>query len=74
MPWGAYVQNGNLEEIEELGAELSVRIDCHVHYPAYNKNIFECRCGVIFPLYLVKGKNWKLIIEKHEMERKLIRT
>jgi len=74
MPWGAYVQNGNLEEIEELGAELSVRIDCPVHYPAYNKNIFECRCGVIFPLYLVKGKNWKLIIEKHEMERKLIRT
>ena len=74
MTWGAYTQSGNLEEIDALGAELSVRINCPVHYPAYNKNIFECMCGVIFPLYVVRGKNWADIIKKHEAERKLSRA
>lgn len=74
MGWGAYMQPGLTEEIDSLGAELSKRIHCAVHYPAYNKNLFECRCGVIFPLYVIKGRNWNLIIQKHEDERILVRS
>ena len=72
MVWGAYVQQGLNEEIDSLGAKLSIEIDCAVHYPAYNKNLFECRCGVIFPLYVVKGQNWELIKQKHIEEGNLI--
>lgn len=69
--WGYYIQGSDqLQEIDELGSELSVRIHCPVHYPAFGKNLFECRCGVIFPVYLVKGKDWKLINRKHEEERR----
>lgn len=71
MSWGAYLQPGLDEEIEELGAKLSIEIGCAVHFPAYNKNLFECMCGVIFPLYLVKSRDWKLIRKKHSEERKL---
>lgn len=71
MAWGAYTQQGNLAEIDQLGSELSLAIHCPVHYPAYGKNLFECMCGVIFPLYMVKGKDWKAIVQKHVEERKL---
>jgi len=71
MTWRAYTQSGEPELIDSLGAELSRRINCPVHFPAYNKNIFECMCGVIFPLYVVKGKDWPAIITKHDEERKL---
>ncbi len=74
MTWGAYIQSGNLEEVDSLGSELSLRIHCPVHYPAYNKNLFECRCGVIFPLYVVKGRNCEIIIKKHVDERKLVKA
>jgi len=65
MAWGAYMQPGLEGELDTLGSKLSVEIGCPVHYPAYNKNLFECRCGVIFPLYLVKSRNWGLIKQKH---------
>lgn len=71
MTWGAYIQSGFGEEIDYLGAKLSIEIGCAVHFPAYNKNLFECMCGVIFPLYLVKGQDWNLIRQKHIEERKL---
>ena len=74
MTWGAYVQQGNFDEVDELGAELSRRLNCPVHYPAYNKNLFECKCGVIFPLYMVKGRDWNSIIVRHSEERKLVET
>ena len=67
--WGAYQQPGLDEEIDELGSRLSLEISCGVHYPAYNKNLYECVCGVIFPLYLVKGRNWQLLKRKHTEER-----
>ena len=73
MVWGAYIQPGLNEEIDSLGARLSVEIHCAVHYPAYNKNLFECMCGVIFPLYVVKGEDWELIKKKHIEERVLIK-
>lgn len=74
MVWEAYTQKGLTEEIDSLGSRLSREISCPVHYPAYGKNLFECHCGVIFPLYLVKGGDWGLIREKHLEERKLVET
>lgn len=69
--WG-YFQQGNYQmpEIDELGSQLSLEIDCAVHYPAFGKRLFECRCGVIFPTYLVASRNWKLIRKKHIEERR----
>lgn len=74
MGWGAYTQQGFTQEVDHLGAKLSIEIGCPVHYPAYNKNLFECRCGVIFPLYMVKGEDWELIKKKHIEERKLLKV
>lgn len=70
MTWGYDIQGGNVSEVDQLGSQLSLEIDCAVHYPAYNKNLFECRCGVIFPLYLVNTKNWELIKQKHAEEKR----
>ena len=65
--WGYYTQGSDQQlEIDELGSELSKRIHCAVHYPAFGKNLFECGCGVIFPLFSVKGQNWASIIRRHE--------
>jgi len=74
VDWGVYNQPGFSQEIDSLGARLSVEIDCPVHYPAYNKNLFECRCGVIFPLYLVKGQDWGLIKQRHIEGRKMLKV
>ena len=73
MTWGAYQQIGLNEEIDFLGAKLSLEIHCPIHYPAYNKNLFECRCGVIFPLYVVRSENWELVKRKHVEERMLVK-
>ena len=73
MGWGSYIQQGLNEEIDSLGAELSIQIHCPVHYPAYNKNLFECMCGVIFPLYLVKSRNWEVIKQKHIEEGVMVK-
>ncbi len=74
MTWGAYIQPGLSEELDSLGSKLSVEIGCPVHYPAYNKHLFECRCGVIFPVYLVKGGSWEIIKRKHEEERNMVKA
>lgn len=74
MTWKAHTQSVVLEEVDLLGAELSKVIHCPVHFPAYNKNLFECMCGVVFPLYLVKTRNWDGITKKHEEERKLVKA
>lgn len=58
------------QKVDELGSQLSIEIDCAVHYPAYGKRLFECKCGVIFPVYLVESRNWNLIRRKHVEERK----
>lgn len=48
--------NDNQQIIDTLGARLNVAINCPVHYPAWGKRIFECKCGKLFPLYIVEGK------------------
>lgn len=77
MNWGVYIQPGLDEEIETLGAKLSVEIHCAVHYPVYNKKMYECMCGVVFPLYLLKMaeiKGWDMILGKHSEERKFAKV
>ena len=73
MAWGSYLQhaqNGGWEELNNMGLELSRRIHCAVHYPAFDKPFFECRCGVAFPSYVVHGAinmhDWSAVIEKHK--------
>lgn len=67
--WGFYEQGSDqMHEVMELGEKLSLEIDCPVHFPVYGKNLFECVCGVIFPVYLVRGGDWGLIRRKHEEE------
>jgi len=75
MAWGYYMQgNKQLVEVDQLGSKLSLEIGCAVHYPAFGKNLFECKCGVIFPLYLVRSMDWDLLREKHCSERRLVDT
>lgn len=70
MTWRAFAQQGNLQEIDILGSRLSREIDCPVHYPAYNKNMFECQCGVTFPVFLVKSGDWDKVREIHKNGRR----
>jgi hypothetical protein len=58
-------QNGNYQELMELGGLLSSEICCAVHYPAHEKHMFECECGITFPVFLVKSKNWKEVRKIH---------
>jgi len=69
--WG-YFQQGNAqqEEIMRLGQALNNHIQCAVHYPAFGKNLFECKCGVTFMVSAVKEAvrtdDWGLIDEIHK--------
>jgi len=49
-----------------LGSQLSKEISCPVHYPAWNKNMFECKCNITFPYYIVKAKDWDRVREIHK--------
>jgi len=69
--WGYFMQ-GCDQEIDELGSELSKAIHCPVHYPAFGKRLFECQCGVVFPVYIVSSRNWELMKKKHTEERKYL--
>lgn len=68
--WNSFVQSGNLQEIDTMGSQLSIRLDCPVHYPAFNKNLFECSCGITIPYFMVKGAivtgDWSLVERKHK--------
>ncbi len=73
--WGFYSQQSDqMIEVDELGSELSLAIHCPVHYPAYNKHMFECTCGVLFPVYIVRTKDWDKIRQKHAEEGRLIKA
>lgn len=74
MTWGGYMQPGFSEELDMLGSRLSLEIDCPVHYPAFNKHLFECKCGVIFPYYLLAGGKWEEIKERHREEKGMVKV
>ena len=56
--WGYYLQ-GSDQQIEEyeLGSKLSEVLHCPVHYPAWAKPLYECKCGVLFPKFAVTIAN-----------------
>lgn len=53
-------------EVEELGVRLSTVLHCPVHYPAFGKRLFECKCNIIFPAYVVLGRSDAELIEIHK--------
>lgn len=65
MTWGYYIQQGLDEKIDRLGSKLSIELNCPVHYPAYGKKLFECKCGKVFPVYVVQQEDWEGMKEKH---------
>ena len=70
--WGYFVQGSDqMLEIDELGSKLSLVIDWPVHFPAFGKNLFECKCGVVFPVYFLKGHSEAEIKEFHEKESRI---
>ena len=69
--WGYYMQgNNNQQRLEHTGAELSSVLGCPVHYPAFNKHVFECKCGVLFPMFVVEAAldsgDWSAIQNHHK--------
>ena len=72
--WGYFLQGQGEQEIDSAGSALSQHLSCKCcHYPAFNKRLFECKCGVIFPVWMVQAaiesNDWSLIDEKHEKEK-----
>lgn len=69
--WGYFMQgNGAQRNIDRTGSELSKHLDCPVHYPAYGKRLFECRCGVLYPVYVVDyavlSGDWSSVDKLHK--------
>lgn len=63
------MQQGTIDDINKLGSRLSLEIHCGVRYPGFDKNIFVCNCGVVFPIYVLKGSDdWSWAREKHRKE------
>lgn len=66
--WGFYIQGSpRQQEIEEMGSTLSMVIDCPVHYPAYEKRMFECVHNIRFPVWQIEGYGWAWV-KQHHME------
>jgi len=69
--WGYYLQgNEDQQFLNKAGGELSKVIDCAVHYPAFDKRMFECKCGVLFPVFVVRSAldsgDWSAVLKQHE--------
>jgi len=66
-------EGSHVAEVEKIGAKLSKVIDCPVRYPAYDKNIFACHCGITFPVFVVKAAydsdNWSDVLKIHKEGR-----
>ena len=66
------MQPGLSRELEQAGAQLSIEVNCPIHYPAFNKNLFECKHGVVFPVWIPFGGNWDIARTKHEDEKEIM--
>jgi len=69
--WGYYIQGQEHQQrIEQLGSKLSIQLGCPIHYPAWGKRLFECKCGVLFPVYIVEAAassgDWTMVEKKHK--------
>ena len=64
--WGFFEQGSDqLQEIMELGEKLNSAINCPIHYPAWGKALFECKCNIVFPAYVVRGNSAEKLKEIH---------
>lgn len=74
MTWTSYNNGNNQEELDKLGSQLSLILHCPVRYceAQYHKPIFECKCGIIFPVFVVSGalesNDWSQVIKRHKGE------
>ena len=63
--WGIYVQEGGYQEIDSLGRQLSLVLNCPCR--AWNKKLFECHCNITYPYYMVKAAydsgDWSTILK-----------
>jgi len=50
-------------------ATLSTAIECCVTYPTHGVPIAKCKCGVMFPLYLIRTGDWSLMRRRHDEEK-----
>lgn len=69
MDWPTHINQPdyqNYMHLRETGVQLSIALDCPVHYPAFGKRLFECACGVTFPLYVLDGGNFDEVIRLHK--------
>jgi len=67
--WGYFEQGSDqLQEVMEMGEKLSKAINCPIHYPAFGKRLFECKCGRIFPVYVVSGRSSEELASIHRGE------
>lgn len=60
--------NEEQEKLEALGLKLNLAIDCPIHYPAFGKRIFECKCGMTFPLFVVEARTSEDLAAIHRGE------
>ena len=69
MNWGYYMQGYKSRELDKIGSQLSIQLNCPVHYPAYEKRLFECKCGITFPYFAVENAvesgDWAQIMNRH---------
>jgi len=59
------MNQGQDGEFEVCGKWLSTVVPCGQVYLPYGKPVFECKCGVPFPRYVVLRFNVEEILEIH---------
>lgn len=70
--WGFFQQGADQQlEVHELGLRLNKVLDCSIHWPAWGKNLYECKHGVTFMPFMIKGYSDDKLKEIHEEGKKL---
>ena len=75
-PQGYFMQGSDQQlEIHELGVILNEFLEKLLHephavyWPAWGKNLFACKCGVVIPVWMVKAArltgDWNVIAKMH---------
>jgi len=55
------------EAVDKLGTRLSLEVCEQFRFPAYDKNLFECKHGFVIPAYRLNGtEDWTAIKAEHE--------
>lgn len=55
------------EAVNQLGTRLSPEVCPQWRFPAYDKNLFECKHGFVIAAYRLNGTtDWSAIKEEHE--------